>query len=60
MNVQDLEKGCRVEYETERDEIIEGIVVDIVSPTQVLIKNHPGTGQQFIAHPDWLTRTDNA
>lgn len=55
MDVRDIEPGMKVEYETTLDEIIEGIVIEILSPTQVLIQNIPGTRQQFIAHPEWLT-----
>lgn len=56
MEIREIEIGDRVEYETERDEIIEGVVLEIISTTQVLIENRPGTLQKFIAHPQWLTR----
>lgn len=55
MDVRNIEPGMKVEYETPRDEVIEGIVTKIISPTEVMIQNIPGTRQTFIAHPDWLT-----
>lgn len=55
MDVRDIKPGMKVEYETERDEVIEGIVVKVLSPTQVIIQNVPGTHQTFMAHPSWLT-----
>lgn len=55
MEVKDIKVGMIVEYETTLDNVIEGVVVEIISPTEILIQNMFSTCQRVVAHPKWLT-----